>query len=503
VGVAFVYRNSAESDERLQEFIAGGGQSNVFRVSSLQISGPYNPAGVSSTPSRERVFSCYPQQPNDELPCAEDIISTIGARAFRRPLSEADMRDVLAYFEIGQRNGGFEEGIRSALTSIMVSPYFLYRAETPPQQLPGADRMHRLSDLELASKLSFFLWNSIPDDELRNLAARGELSDESVRRQQVMRMLADPRAETLGSNFAFQWLHLGRLDEVAPDPIIFPYASGSADPRDDFVSELAMFASSIFSGDRSVTDLMTANHTYINERLALLYGIRNVKGDQFRRVELEDSTRWGLLGKGAVLMGSSYPNRTSPVLRGAFVLEYIIGTPPTPPPLNVAAFPENDVGTVQAKTVREIMAQHRSNPVCASCHDVMDSLGFALENFDGVGAWRDKDRFADEAIDASGELSDGTQLNGPDSLRDTLMRRPDQFVQTFTERLFTYALGRIVDYRDMPTVRRIVRDAARDDYRFSSIVWGIVESEQFQLRQAVVGDSESAAPELTASNVQN
>ena len=202
-------------------------------------------------------------------------------------------------------------------------------------------------------------------------------------------------------------------------------------------------------------------------------------------------------------MGSSYPNRTSPVLRGAFVLEYIIGTPPTPPPLNVAAFPENDVGTVQAKTVREIMAQHRSNPVCASCHDVMDSLGFALENFDGVGAWRDKDRFADEVIDASGELSDGTQLNGPDSLRDTLMRRPDQFIQTFTERLFTYALGRIVDYRDMPTVRRIVRDAARDDYRFSSIVWGIVESEQFQLRQVVDGDSESAAPELTASNVQN
>jgi hypothetical protein len=393
------------------------------------------------------------------------------------------------------QDGGFEEGIRGAVTSILVSPFFLYRAERAPQGLT-ANESYQLADLELASKLSFFLWNTIPDDELRELAVRGELGEPTVWAAQVERMLADPRAETLASNFAVQWLNLARLDEVAPDPIIFPYASGRGDPRDDFVTEATLFVNSIFQEDRSVTDLLTADHTFVNERLALLYDIRDVKGDQFRRVTLDNSVRWGLLGKGAVLMGSSYPNRTSPVLRGAFVLEHIMGTPPTPPPLNVEAFPEADVGTPRAKTVRDIMAAHRANPVCAACHDVMDSLGFALENFDAVGRWRDKDRFAGDVIDASGELSSGAKLDGPDSLRDELMKRPEQFVQTFTEQLFTYALGRPVEYRDMPTIRRIVREAERNGYRFSSIVNGIVASDQFQRR--VVGGGEAADAGLTA-----
>lgn len=483
VGVTFLHRTARESDDRLQMFIDGGGQEHVFRVGSFQVSGPYNPAGISTTPSRQKIFSCYPKSAEEQRPCAEEIIASIGTRAFRRPLTEADMQDVLAYYERGVQSGGFEEGIRGALTSILVSPFFLYRAEQEPEGL-AAHANYRIGDLELASRLSFFLWNTIPDDELRDLAIRGELGRPAVQREQVARMLADPRAATLGSNFAFQWLNLARLDEVAPDPIIFPYASGRGDPRDDFVTEATMFVNSIFREDRSVTDLLTADHTFVNERLALLYDIRDVKGDQFRRVTLESSVRWGLLGKGAVLMGSSYPNRTSPVLRGAFVLEHIMGTPPSPPPLNVEAFPEADVGTPRAKTVREIMAVHRANPVCAGCHDVMDSLGFALENFDAVGAWRDKDRFAGDAIDSSGELSNGTKLDGPDSLREALMRRPDQFVQTFTEQLFTYALGRPVGYRDMPTVRRIVHEAQRQNYRFSSIVNAIVASDQFQSRGA-------------------
>lgn len=497
VGVAFVHRTAAESEDRLQNFVAGGGQEHVFRVSSFQISGPYAPSGLSATPSRQRIFSCYPQREDEQLPCAEEIVTSIATRAFRRPVTEADLRDVLAYYERGAANGGFEEGIRGALTSILASPYFLYRAErAPPGAGPGES--YRVSDLELASKLSFFLWNTIPDDELRDLAVRGELGKRAVRLAQIARMLADPRASTLASNFAFQWLNLGRLDEVAPDTVIFPYASGAADPRDDYVTELTMFVDSIFREDRSVTDLLTASHTYLNERTALLYGLTGVKGDQFRRVELEPSARWGLLGKGAVLMGSSYPNRTSVVLRGAFVLERIMGTPPAAPPLNVEAFPEKDVGTPRARTVRELMAQHRANPTCAACHDVMDSLGFALENFDGVGAWRDKDRFAGDAIDASGELPSGVRLDGPDSLREVLMRRPEQFVQTFTEQLLKYALGRAIDYRDMPAVRAIVRQAAHDDYRFSSIVEAIVESDAFQTRK-IEAPGESAA-ERTAAN---
>jgi hypothetical protein len=495
VGVAFRRRTFAESDDRLQVFLPGGGQERLYRVSAFQISGPFDPTGLSPTPSRERIFSCHPDRGDDPKYCAEEIITSIGTRAYRRPLSETDLAEILVYYRDGLENG-FEEGIRSAITGILASPYFLYRAERIPES-PSPGAIYEISDLELASKLSFFLWNTIPDDELLDLAARGELGSEPVLKAQVERMLTDPRAETLGRNFVYQWLDMQRLDEVVPDREIFPYASGTGDPRPDFLTELAMFANSIFAEDRSVLDLLTANHTYLNERIALHYGVRTIKGDRFRRVELEDSARWGLLGKGAILMAAAYPNRTSPVLRGAFVLEHIMGIPPPTPPANVEPLPENDIGTTKAPTVRELMARHRANPACFSCHAVMDPLGFALENFDATGAWRNIDRYAETTIDASGELPDGTSIDGPDDLREALLEHPRNFVQTFTERLLIYALGRAIEYYDMPAVRRIVRSAEADDYRFSSIVWGIVSSEQFRMRRV---PEPAATMEVTARN---
>ena len=297
-------------------------------------------------------------------------------------------------------------------------------------------------------------------------------------------MLADPRSITLADNFVPQWLDMKRLDEIVPDSAVLPYASGRADPRDDFRTELALFADSVFREDRSVVDLLRANHTYLNERVALHYGITDVKGDRFRRVELQQSARWGLLGKGAVLMAAAYPNRTSPVLRGAFILKHIQGVPPANPPANVPTLDEKDIGTTRALTVREMIAKHRANPTCASCHAVMDPLGLALENFDATGKWRERDRFAGVAIDASGTLPDGTAINGPDDLRQALLRRPEQFVQTFTQGLLAYATGRTLEYKDMPTVRRIVRESAATDYRLTAIVQGVVRSEQFRMRRA-------------------
>jgi hypothetical protein len=337
-----------------------------------------------------------------------------------------------------------------------------------------------MNDIELASKLSFFLWNSIPDEELLELGSKGKLSEPSILDKQVRRMLADPRSMTLASNFVHQWLEMKKLDEIVPDSNVFPYASGRADPREDFKTELTLFADSIFREDRSVVDLLKASHTFLNERIALHYGITDVKGDRFQRVELKDSARWGLLGKGAILMAAAYPNRTSPVLRGAFILKYIEGVPPATPPPNVPTLDEKDIGTTKALTVREMIAKHRASPTCSSCHAVMDPLGFALENFDATGKWRDRDRFAGTVIDSSGELPDGTPLKGPDDLRGALLRRPEQFVQTFTERLLMYAMGRKLEYYDMPTVRRIVRGAAHDNYRFSGVVQAIVQSEEFK-----------------------
>jgi hypothetical protein len=392
------------------------------------------------------------------------------------------VNELLAYYNDGAKEGGFEGGVRSAITGLLASPFFLYRSERVPAGLrPGAT--YAISDLELASKLSFFLWNSIPDDQLLHVAIAGKLSTPAVLDQQVKRMLADPRSITLASNFVQQWLDMKRLDEIVPDSAVFPYASGRSDPRDDFRTELTLFADSIFREDRSVVDLLKASHTYVNERVALHYGITSVKGDRFRRVELEQSARWGLLGKGAVLMAAAYPNRTSPVLRGAFVLKHIQGVPPANPPMNVPTLDEKDIGTTRALTVREMIAKHRASPTCAACHAVMDPLGLALENFDATGMWRDRDRYAGAPIDSSGVLPDGTPIKGPDDLARRRSSSSRAVRQTFAEGLLTYATGRKLEHYDMPTVRRIVHGAVSSDYRFSTIVQAVVRSEQFRMRR--------------------
>jgi hypothetical protein len=453
-------------------------------VQSFQVRGPFNAKGLSPTPSRDRIFACMPAAgvaADAQATCAKKIISTLARRAYRRPVTADDVNELMQYYNDGAKEG-FESGIRSAVTGLLASPFFLYRAERVPSGLRPGDS-YAISDVELASQLSFFLWNTIPDDELLQVAIDGTLKDPATLDRQVKRMLADQRSVTLAANFVHQWLDMKRLDEIVPDSAVFPYASGRSDPREDFRTELTLFSDSIFREDRSVIDLLRASHTYLNERVALHYGITEVKGDRFRRVELANSTRWGLLGKGAVLMAAAYPNRTSPVLRGKFVLEHLQGVPPATPPPNVPTLDEKDIGTTKALTVRQMMAKHRASPTCSSCHAVMDPLGMALENFDATGMWRDRDRYAGAAIDSSGVLPDGTPINGPDDLRKALLKRPDQFAQTFTEGLLTYATGRKLEYYDMPTVRRIVRGAAATDYRFSTIVQSVVKSDQFRMRR--------------------
>jgi mono/diheme cytochrome c family protein len=484
IGVTFRRRTFAESDDEQQVFAPGGGQDRLYRLTSFQLQGPFNAKGLSATPSRDRIFVCKEQQTS----CARTIIATLAKRAYRRPVSAEDVNELMQYYEDGAKDPSsgagqaFEAGIRSAITGLLASPFFLYRGEHVPNGLrPG--ETYAISDLELASKLSFFLWNSLPDDELLQVAVDGKLHEASVLDRQVKRMLADSRSITLASNFVTQWLDMKRLDEIVPDQAVFPYASGRSDPRDDFRTELTLFSDSIFKEDRSVVDLLRAKHTFLNERVALQYGITDVKGDHFQRVELQQSARWGLLGKGAVLMAAAYPNRTSPVLRGKFILEHLEGVPPATPPPGVPTLDEKDVGTTKALTMREMMAKHRSNPTCASCHAVMDPLGLALENFDATGRWRDRDRYAGVAIDSSGKLPDGTPVNSPDDVRNALLRRPDQFVQTFTEGLMMYATGQKLEPWDMPTVRRIVRGAASTDYRFSTIVQSVVHSDQFRMRR--------------------
>jgi mono/diheme cytochrome c family protein len=519
IGVAFKRRTFAESDDQLQMFAPGGGQERLYRVNSFQLQGPFNGQGIGPTPSRERIFICHPdsapasREPRLVKPdhadaqgvCAKQIITSLAKRAYRRPVSSDDVNELYQYYQDGVKAGGnagcFEAGIRSAITGLLASPFFLYRGERIPTGLRPGDT-YAINDLELASKLSFFLWNTIPDEELLQLGIDGKLSERPVLDRQVRRMLADPRSVTLASNFVLQWLDMKRLDEIVPDSAVFPYASGRSDPRDDFRTELTLFADSIFREDRSVIDLLRASHTFLNERVALQYGITDVKGERFRRVELAQSARWGLLGKGAVLMAAAYPNRTSPVLRGAFILKHIQGVPPATPPQNVPTLDEKDIGTTKALTVRQMIAKHRSNPTCASCHAVMDPLGLALENFDATGMWRDRDRFAGAPIDSSGELPDGTAIKGPDDLRKELLRRPEQFAQTFTEGLLTYATGRKLEYYDMPTVRRIVRGAASSEYRFSALVEAVVRSEQFRMRRvpqpAPDGDGASVASKVAS-----
>jgi mono/diheme cytochrome c family protein len=509
IGVTFRRQSFAESDDQLQVFAPGGGQDRSYRVNSFQLLGPFDVKGLSSTPSRDRILICTPEKDKNKTPeaCAKEIFSALAKRAYRRPVTNDDIAEIMQYYADGAKlaaggvasgqttPSGFESGVRAGVTGILASPFFLYRGERIPAGLKPGDK-YAITDLELASKLSFFLWNSVPDDELLDLAAKNKLSDPATLDKQVNRMLADPRSKTLASNFVFQWLEMSRLDAVVPDNDVFPYASGRLDPRQDFRTELTLYADSVFREDRSVVDLLSAKQTFLNERLALQYGITDVKGDEFRRVELKDSARWGLLGKGAFLMAAAYPNRTSPVLRGKAILMYLEGVPPANPPPNVPTLNDKDIGTTKALTVRQLMAQHRASPTCSSCHAVMDPLGFALENFDATGMWRDKDRFAGTVIDSAGELTDGTKVNGPDDLRNALLRRPEQFVQTFVENLLIYAMGRTREYYDMPTVRRIVRETAPKDYKFSAIVQAVVKTDQFRMRRVPHAEP---APVQTAS----
>ncbi len=489
VAVFFKHRSFAESDAPLQQQTPRKGQDGIAAVREFEVYGPVNATGLSTTPSREKIFSCHPDKDADEASCAKSIITDLANEAFRGFLADEDTDLLMRLYESGYQEAGFEKGVAFALSGILAHPKFLYRLEPLPESLPPGVS-YELSSLELASRLSFFLWSSIPDETLLEIAADDGLKDPAVLESQVMRMLADPRAANIANNFGYQWLGLAELDNITPDGTLFRDVDRNI--RDDLTTEALLFMQSNFSDDRSVLDLLTAEHTYLNENLALHYGISDIRGSEFRRVDLEDERRWGLLGKGGVLMVSSYPNRTSPVLRGAWLLENILGTPPAAPPPDVEGFVEIEAGE-RFTTVRERLESHRSNPSCNGCHGVIDPLGFALENFDAVGRWRDIDRMARTPIDASGVLADGTPVNGPVALRAAFMQRPEQFVQTFTEKLMLFALGRRIEYQDMPAIRQIVREAAVDNYRFSSLVLGIVNSEQFRMKH-------EADPEFLAAN---
>jgi len=449
----------------------------ALNAPAVTIDGPYEKTGAAvETPNRRKVFVCRPGAGLTEDTCASRIVSSLARKAYRRPVTQADLAPLMQFYADGRRTGTFETGVENALTAMLSSAKFLYRTEPPPSGAPPGT-IYALSDLELASRLSFFLWSSIPDDELLTLAEQRTLSAPKTLEAQVRRMLADPRSKTLTTNFAFEWLRVRDTAGFDPDPYTYP--AFDAPLRAAIRREMELFLDSVFREDRSVVDLLSANYTFLNERLAQHYGVPNVRGDQFRRVTLADPTRYGLLGKASILMVTAYPNRTSPVLRGSYLLENLLGTPPAPPPPNVEAFQENKEGE-QFKTIREIMEAHRANPSCNACHGVMDPLGFALENFDTIGTYRAMDRFTRTKIDASGKLVDGTPVTGPADLRAALMARQEQFVQTMTEKLMTYALGRSLEYYDMPGIRAIVRDSQAANYRFSSIVMGIVNAPAFR-----------------------
>jgi hypothetical protein len=500
VVVTFRARSYAESDGRLQALVPGGGEERVLKVNSFEVRGPFTTEGVSDTASRKRIFTCYPKEAAEEKPCAEKIVATIAKRAFRRPLLAGEVDNLMQAYSASRAGKSFDEGVRAAVTRILASPDFLYRPEPAPAGSKPGD-VYAVDSLQLASRLSFFLWSNLPDDELLDVAAAGKLTDNNVMAQQVRRMLADPRAQTLARDFAFQWLGMGKLADIEPDPGIFPYVAINrdinGDMREDFREEIRQFVDAVFRGNRNVLELMNGDYTYLNERLAVHYGVRDVKGSGFRRVQLSDPARFGLLGKAGVLMVSSYPNRTAPVLRGAWILDNITGTPPTPPPPNVESLKEAAVGT-KVLSMREQMAAHRTNKSCFSCHGVLDPLGLALENFDGVGRWREKDRQAETRIDATGVLPDGSKVNGPVDLRNALLKNPDQFVQTLTTKLMIYATGRPMEWHDMPTIRGIVKAAAKDDYRFVSLVTTIVNSAPFRLQKI----PETREPARTAAVIQ-
>ena len=501
VAVTFLRRSYAEDDGRTVQFQPGddrrsanlleGGQHRVQAVHAFQIKGPVKITGMTDSPARQKIFICKPASPAEERPCAVKIVSNLARHAFRRPVKDEDIAPLMSFYDRVSKTDGFEAGVRESLAAILASPQFLYRAEAAVDQ--GA---RELTDLELASRLSFFLWSSLPDEQLLTLAEKNELSKPDVLAAQVHRMMADPKAISLTKDFAFQWLNVAKMDLIVPSAALFSYASGVYDPRPAFKKELELFMDSILRSERPVTDLLTANYTYLNEQVALIYGMEDVRGNGFHKVTLKDPDRFGLLGKGAVLMLTANPNRTAPVLRGAWIMERILGTPPVAPPKGVPDLSEAAKG--KPATVRQQTEMHRRNPTCSSCHAVMDPLGFALENFNTVGAYRTIDPQYHLPIDPTATMPDGTVIDGPAGLHKALLARSDQFTQTITEKLMTYAVGRTIDFHDMPTVRRIVRNAKAHNDTFESIVMGVVNSDAFRRRAPA-----APAPALKTASIDS
>jgi len=475
LGITFVERSEALDEDILRGRMRGRGPLPAIAMATIR--GPYDATGAGDTPSRRRIFVCHPASAAEEAPCAEEILRTLAHRAYRRPVTDADLAEIMPFYEQGRAEGSFETGIQFALERVLVSPQFLYRVEREPTGPEAAP----VSDTELASRLSFFLWSSMPDDELLAAAESGSLRDPTALRAQVRRMLADPRSESMVTNFAAQWLFL--RDVATKDPDIFLFPDHDPSLRVALEHETELFVDSVLRGGGSVLDLLTAKYTFVNERLARHYRLPNVQGSHFRRVELgPDSPRNGLLGQGAILTVTSYAARTSPVLRGKYVLDNLLASPPPPPPPNVPSLATEDAADGAPLTMRDAMERHRADPVCAACHAKMDPIGFALEHFDAVGRWRDED--AAGPIESKSELADGTVVDGPDGVRDLLTSRPELFVSALTEKLMMYALGRNVQYYDAPAVRAVVRNAAARNYEFSAIVEGIVSSVPFQMRNA-------------------
>jgi Protein of unknown function (DUF1592)/Protein of unknown function (DUF1588)/Protein of unknown function (DUF1587)/Protein of unknown function (DUF1585)/Protein of unknown function (DUF1595) len=451
-------------------------------LGAITVVGPFDVKGPGTTESRDKIFICHPTAADEEKACAEKILGNLAHKAYRRPITADDLPELMALYQQGAKNGGFEAGIRLALQKILVSPEFVFRMEfDAPDAAPGS--VHRVSDVELASRLSFFLWSSMPDDELLAVAESGRLSDPQVLELQVRRMLGDERAQALVKNFVGQWLFLRNIPRVQPDSGAFPNFDDNL--RQALEQETELVVGSTLREDRSVASLLTTDYTYVNQRLAEHYGMKGIYGNEFRRVPVIDANHQGLLGQASIMTVTSYPNRTAPTIRGKWVLEQLLGTPPPPPPPNVPAL--KDDGAVKNLTMRQRMEEHRASPQCAVCHRLMDPIGFALENYDGIGRWRANGEEGAGAIDASGILPDGTEFNGPSGLRDILAGKRDMFVATFTERLLTYALGRGLEQYDAPIVRKIVHDASADDQRWSAIILGIVKSNPFQMRRVSDG----------------
>ncbi len=476
IGVTFVQKTEALDEATLRPRQRSRGTQPA--IAAVTIRGPFNQTGPGDTPSRQRIFTCRPTNAAAEPVCAKQILSTLARRAYRRPVTDADVATLVTFYDNGRKERDFDLGIQRALERLLVSPQFLYRIERDPAgAAPGS--VHSVSDLELASRLSFFLWSSIPDDELLNVAAAGKLKQPEVLQQQVKRMLADPRSESMVNNFAEQWLYLRDVDVKAPD--LFVFREFDEGLRTSFEKETQLFLDSILRENRSVLELLTANYTFVNERLAKHYGIPNIRGAEFQRVTFpNDSPRGGLLGQGGILLLTSYSTRTSPVLRGKYVLENLLASPPPPPPPTVPSLKTENAKSGEPLTLRQAMVQHRADPACANCHARMDPIGFAMENFDAVGQWRDHD--GTNAIDVSSKLPDGTVVDGLAGVKQLLLNDPQRFVGAMTQKLLMYGIGRNVQYFDAPAVRKIVRDAAANNYKFDTLVLGVVNSAPFQMR---------------------